>query len=190
LSAEPSRVIVTGFGPFGEVHLNASGIVAERLDGVRLGGGLPVRGVVLPTAYGEARARMAELARAPGTCAILALGVWRGGDVRLERRARGVVTSDKSDVRGEVWSGRVLGTDQVTRLPLGDWAEALGVALSEDCGGFVCNATYHALLEALGEAPNGLFLHVPRDVGERGLAGTGRVVLRVLTRLFAHLELR
>jgi pyrrolidone-carboxylate peptidase len=180
-------VRVTGFGPFGEVRCNASGILAERLDGAVVAG-MPVRALVLATAYREARERIAGLAREPGCVALLALGVWRGAGVKLERRARGLVTSEKRDVSGEVWAGRMLGADRMTALPLEAWSVE-GATLSDDCGGYVCNATYHALLEASeGRRPWPLFAHVPRDVGARGIAASERVVRHALARLIDHID--
>lgn len=182
------HVLVTGFGPFEDVRVNASGLVAAALDGVEIGG-VVVRGVVLPTAFGEARAMVAERARAPGCIGAVALGVWRGHDVRLERRAHGVVTSERADVRGEAWLGRELGAALTTTVPVDDWAAAIGPTgsiglwVSEDCGGYVCNAVYQALLAVTGSARPALFMHLPRDVGVSGLAATEAMVRAVVERV-------
>lgn len=182
--AVSGHVLVTGFGPFEDVVINASGEVVRGLEGREVGG-LALRGVVLPTAFGEARRRAAELAGAPGCRAVLGLGVWRGGVPRLERRARGRVGSERRDVHGEVWAGRELGVDLESERPVAAWASALGVALSEDCGGYVCNAVYHAVLATRRD---GLFVHVPRDVSAQGIARTTGIVVRVIERLIGHDE--
>ncbi len=185
-----AHVLVTGFGPFADVRVNASGVVATSLDGAVVGG-VGVRGVVLPTAFGEARATIAGLAQHEACVGAVALGVWRGNEVRLERRARGIVTSEHADVRGEVWLGRELGAEMTTTVPIDEWAEAVGSWVSEDCGGYVCNAVYQALLEAIAgrsRAPRGagrqaVFMHVPRDVGVRGVAATRAMVHAVVERV-------
>jgi len=171
-----AHVLVTGFGPFEDVVINASGEVARQLDALEVEG-LAVRGVVLPTAYGAARRQVAELGSALGCRAVLALGVWRGGAPRLERRARGRVGSARRDVHGEVWEGRELGEDLASDRPIEEWARGLGVAVSEDCGGYVCNAVYHAVLATRRD---GLFMHVPRDVSARGIAQTAAAVWKVI----------
>lgn len=182
MSVGSAHALVTGFGPFEDVAINASGEIARRLDGAMIDG-LAVRGVVLPTAFGVARQAITERARAPGCRAVVALGVWRGGVARLERGARGVVRSERADVEGEVWYGRVLGEDLVSAAPVAAWGRELGILVSEDCGGYVCNAAYHALLETRVDA---VFMHMPRDVSARGIERAGALVMDVLARaLFA-----
>lgn len=177
------RVLVTGFGPFDDVRVNASALVAARLTGHIDGAEVVAR--TLPTAFGEARE---QIAAEPCDRAI-ALGVWRGSDWRIERRAAGRVTSARPDAAGAVWIDRELGPDRATGLPVALWAEAIAselglaagaVRASDDCGGYVCNATYHALL---GRGVPAVFVHLPRDVGERGLLASERVVRAVLARL-------
>ncbi len=176
---EMGHLVVTGFSGFEDVAINASGLVAERLHGQVIDG-LAVRGEVLPTAFGRARARMVELGEGAGCRAVLALGVWRGADWRLERRAWGEVKSARADVHGEVWRGRTLGPDHEASLPIADLAKELGVRVSDDCGGYVCNAAYHALL---GAGVRGAFLHMPRDIGARGLEASERMARALLSRL-------
>ena len=162
-------VLVTGFGPFENVCINASGVIASRMTGAGL------RGVELPTAYGRARELASQAAREFACRAVVALGVWRGHDVRVERRASGVVTSERRDARGEIWNGFALaGGDQVSRVDVAAMAHEIGARVSEDCGGYVCNATYQALLSATDKPT--VFLHIPRDVGARGLARTEHIV--------------
>lgn len=177
-------MLVTGFGPFEDVVINASGEVAAGLDGGAIGG-CALRGVVLPTAFGEARRRAMELAAARECRAVVALGVWRGGAPRFERRARGRVGSERRDVHGEVWAGRELGPDLASDRPVEVWARELGGVLSEDCGGYVCNAVYHAVLATRRD---GVFVHVPRDVSAAGIARTTGIVTRVIERLVAGHE--
>ncbi len=199
-----THVLVTGFGPFENVCINASGVVAQRvasereshrvdpatvgesetghLAWLRDGRARPsewrVKGLELPTAYGRARELASQAAREFGCRAVVALGVWRGHDVRVERRASGIVTSERRDARGEIWNGFSLGGDQVSRVDVAALADAIGARVSEDCGGYVCNATYQALLSATDKPT--VFLHIPRDVGASGLAATEAVVRKAI----------
>ncbi len=165
------KVIVTGFGPFADVVENASGRIARGLDGQRVGESLLV-GVELPTSFERARAEVSRLVETHRPRMFVALGVAREAAIRLERRAGAMVTSELPDIDGSTWAGRMLGGgERFSRWPLEKWVERLGthcgpwpIRVSDDCGGYVCNATYHAVLTTIPSA--GLFIHVPREVIE------------------------
>lgn len=184
------RVLVTGFGPFEGVTVNASELLARGLCERLRGGGVAAEALGLETAYGAARARLARAvldreARGEPFDLVIALGVARSEVVRLERVARAEVTSERADVRGEVWQGQRLGErDLESPLPLGRWCEALGgeaagVVVSDDAGGYVCNALLHQVASTCPD--RGIFVHVPGEA----LPGTPRFqqVLLILERL-------
>jgi hypothetical protein len=101
---------------------------------------------------------------------LLGLGMHAGSSFRLERRARGKLVSASLDNSGIAGAGIVLADGDV-RISEAAWetlatwlreSGAEAVELSDDAGGFVCEASYHHLLghaHLLGCA--GLFLHVP-----------------------------
>lgn len=165
-------LLVTGFGPFLEVQDNPSGRLAEAVDGVRLGRpgepGLRVVGAVLPVDYDEAPARTVSLARSLGAFAIVGTGVALGREqVCVERWGRRLARPDLADVGGRRLADlepggpvRVEATAPVVAL-----AQALGALVSEDAGGYVCNAWLYRVLRALarspGVAPDVAFLHIP-----------------------------
>lgn len=186
---ERARVWVTGFGPFLDVVENASSRLGVALA-KRSEMAWEARALELPTAYRRARERFVELVAGGRVDFVLALGVGRGG-LRLERVARGVVSSDDADVDGEVWAGERLGPDRENPLPLERWAEQLGgeppFTVSEDCGGYVCNAMNHHVLSALpGRA---LFVHVPRDLSDSADFAAVEAQLAALIDLaVAHLQ--
>ncbi|MFO0744764.1 MAG: hypothetical protein U1F43_03700 [Myxococcota bacterium] len=185
---------VTGFGPFEDVPVNASGLVAERLHG-RVVGGCAVVAEVLPTVFGVARARVAAAVRELAPRAVVALGVSRDDFVRIERRAAGAVASARADVAGEVWAGRSLGAAELVAaggeaLFYDRWVEAARavdaqVQRSDDCGGYVCNAVYHAVLEATGARVPAVFVHLPRGHDEASLARRAAVVVALLDAMLA-----
>lgn len=184
------RLLVTGFGPFEDVAVNASEHLAAALGGRPSGPSAQVIALALDTSFGRSRAEITgavESAEREGRAFwfVMALGVARSATVRLERRARVEVTSARPDVDGERWAGRRLGERDLTSLlPLDEWARALQsgpveVVVSDDCGGYVCNAVNHAVLSISPTA--GLFVHVPSSA----LPGTVMFsdVLLVLERL-------
>lgn len=186
-----AKVWVTGFGPFLDVVDNPSSRLAASLAG-RSGGDWEARAKELPTAFLRARTQFLDLVRAGPVDFdfVLALGVGRGG-LRLERVARGVVTSEHPDIDGEVWAGVRLGPDLENPLPLAAWAEQIGgdppFTVSEDCGGYVCNAMNHQVLSALpGRA---LFVHVPRDLSDSAtFAAVEAQLAALLDHAVAHLR--
>jgi pyroglutamyl-peptidase len=164
-------VLVTGFGPFPGRERNPSREVAALLErepppGLRVAAReLPVTFLGAPAAL---RAAQDSLPERP--VALLALGVHPEPCFRLERRARGRFDGAREDADGRTATELELdlGPELVSELDLEDLAEALRAAgagevrLSDDAGGYVCERTWRALLEAGRElGVPALFLHVP-----------------------------
>ena len=165
-------VLVTGFGAFEEVVDNPSGALAEALEGHRESG-LEVCGRLLPVSFGRVGAALDavldDLPRRPA--AILCLGVQKQNWFRLESRARVQLPPDERfDVDGAPIPNEPLAADRdrATVLDVERLREALERAgahdarVSDDAGGYVCEATYHhALRRADERGVPALFLHVP-----------------------------
>jgi len=165
-----TAILVTGFGAFQDVVRNPSAELARALAdappaGVRVvAGELPVEIDALP---GSFDALIGALGRPD---ALLALGVHRGPELRLERRARCRLQSQKTDNVGRLAAGVELepARDFETRVDVDAAAEVLRAAwsgpvvVSADAGGYVCERTYHyALWTAERLNVPALFLHVP-----------------------------
>ena len=191
-------LVVTGFGPFGDVADNPSGRLAAGLAGAVIAGHRVIA-EVLPTTFGGARAAVQRLVHHTPTAA-LAIGVatMRPG-YELERRARGVVSNDRPDIAGEVWFGRALpGGACENPWPLAEVAAALAaqghdVRCSDDAGGYVCDATYQALLVASASRAVPIpvaFLHIPGGTDAAALAEGTRVVRGILENLVARAMVR
>ncbi|MCE2391438.1 MAG: hypothetical protein J4G09_08140 [Proteobacteria bacterium] len=160
-----SCLVVSGFGPFGEVTRNPSGLVARALAGEP-----GVRAAELPVSFRRCVPEFDALLAGSRPRALLGLGVHGGDGYRLERRARAVLTSEAPDNDG--LRGAQIRLDgppeRRTELDLERLAgvlEAAGsarVEISEDAGGYVCERLYRHLLERAeaGRVP-GVFLHVP-----------------------------
>jgi pyroglutamyl-peptidase len=169
---DPALVLVTGFGPYFRTGENPSAhVVAELERAPPLG--LELLAAILPVTFAGVGPAWSELVARRGMRRpdlLLGLGMHAGRSFRLERRARGKLGSASLDNAGVAGSGIVLadGSDRINDASwetLAAWLRESGaeaVELSDDAGGFVCEASYHHLLghaRALGCA--GLFLHVP-----------------------------
>ncbi|MFT7668366.1 MAG: pyrrolidone-carboxylate peptidase [Planctomycetota bacterium] len=167
-----AQILLTGFGSFLDVEANPSAEVAQALNGEVLNG-TRVRSVVLPVAFLRLRAAYTEalLSHASGEfTALLSMGVHRGSQFRLERRARPHLSSEKPDVDG-VYAAQLepLGAEELsTGLDLEKLSDALRssgaseVSVSDDAGGYVCErCCYEVLSQSRRLQIPGLFLHVP-----------------------------
>jgi pyrrolidone-carboxylate peptidase len=189
-------VLVTGFGPFEKRRFNPSRVVAAALErqpprGVRVvSRELPVsfRGAPL-----EVERFVAKHARRRPVL-ILGLGVQRAEYFRIEKRARGRYTTERTDNDGVAGAqvGASLGPTLRTELDVRALAEALreagadDVRISNDAGGYVCERTYYALLYAgLEHGIPAVFLHVPPAASVPSRVQT-RLVRALLAAVFAN----
>ncbi|MBL8719311.1 MAG: hypothetical protein JNL79_25215 [Myxococcales bacterium] len=155
-----TRVLVTGFGPFGRVVDNPSARLATSAVGVD--------SIVLPTSFARAPAMLRAATEGKGYDVVLLLGVAEGQpEFGVERCGRNVVSARIPDVDGAMPVGVVVeGAPEVIAVTL-DVARVHGALrapsrLSDSAGTYVCNALlFHALHAAV--APRVGFLHVPPD---------------------------
>jgi pyroglutamyl-peptidase len=154
------KVLVTGFGPFGEVRDNPSAALARAVEGVRWGDH-EILSRVLPVSYDRAPAETIALAREHDVSMVIGFGVaMERSGVCVERTAvhvgRGRPDMDGSERAMTEGPDRVMSSLEPTAL-----AEALGAEVSDDAGRYVCNAWLYKVTEAL-DCPVG-FVHVPAD---------------------------
>ena len=163
--------IVTGFGSFVTVTLNPSEKVAHILES-EPPSNAEVRALELPVSFARAKpsldAFLADLPRNPAV--LLGLGVHKKGFFRLESRARRIMDSAKPDNDGQFAKdvpslGEIeleTSFDVEQFKPLLEHEDLAPPIVSHEAGGFVCERTYYALLEA-GERLGipALFLHIP-----------------------------
>lgn len=190
-------VLVTGFGPFLDVQENPSGALAQALE-ADPPPGIRVRHRVLPVTFEGVPRALAEFVAAPEHARptlLLALGVHRGATFRLEQNARAEPTSDKPDTSGATGLGLTAGKPRTTQVDVFALARELsacslelgvGLEISSDAGGYVCDWTYQHLLR-LGEhlSVPALFLHVPPETAhavDHQLPFVREVVARLATR--------
>lgn len=151
-------VLVTGFGPFLNVVDNPTEHLARAVDG-RVVDGAMIIGEVLPVEYAEGPRRAARLARALDAQLVLGLGVARERHgVQVEafgRRVCGGIADNAGHAITDLGEGpdRVPASLDVRRL--GEVFDGI----SEDAGGFVCNAwAWHVPRHVTAPAA---FVHVP-----------------------------
>ncbi len=154
-------ILVTGFGPFGEVTDNPSGALAMAVHGARVAGHTVV-GVELPVSYSRGLAAAVRAAREAPCDAVIGVGVATSRErVEVERFGHNR-TGPTPDIDGEVPG--VLEPGGPARfessLPAGALAAALGAAVSEDAGGYVCNGWLYRVGRALPGIPV-CFVHIP-----------------------------
>lgn len=161
-----SRLLITGFDPFGSLKVNPSSELAQWL-----GETLPEADAVeLPTSYGRSVAALDDALTDGKYAAILMLGYADGpSGVRLERVASNRTTAASPDNDGVKLQGPIdsaepsnLATSFDCDYLAHEIERAGGKArLSDNAGGFVCNYGYfHVLRSGDGRFPPALFAHV------------------------------
>lgn len=140
-------VLVTGFGPFGQLESNPSAALAEALAADP-----GVRSEVLPVAYERAGRRLAALLEELRPAAVLLFGVHGEPGFRLERVALNLDDEAAPDVDGAVHRRQQIRPEGPaaywSSLPLAEMAEALELLglpweWSSHAGGFLCNHAFY-----------------------------------------------
>lgn len=166
-----AKLLMTGFGPFGDVFRNPSGWIAEQLA-LASPEGLQITSQVLPVTFEDAPVvleRFVNEHESPSPRALLSLGVHPGPGFRLEAHARPQPTSKSVDNAGLTgFQGNPTSIELKERSPSFDVAAlhkslALDdVSISTDAGGYVCDWVFqHLLAHGQRLAIPALFLHVP-----------------------------
>lgn len=166
-----TRVLLTGFDPFGRIGRNPSGEIAAALDGETIAGAT-VHGLVLPTAYDASVRLLAEAIRESSPDVVVMLGVAEGRNgIGPERVAINLDAASGPDNDGDVRTDRPIDgagpAAYFSRLPVGAMVEAmmaagLPAAMSLSAGTFVCNHLFYAAMAMTEATPvRAGFVHVP-----------------------------
>ena len=192
-------ILVTGFGPFPGVETNpTSTLVPALTDDARLRHpDFEFASAILPTQWDAAPRHVVQLIQSLQPCLVLHFGAARQAQgFRIERRAKNWCRSTVDA------AGRLPTTNRVRHtgpdihdatLPHDAILERLAqhglpAALSDDAGGFLCNAVlYHSLAEAASQPRPFVsgFIHIPADLSgppltfAEALRG-GRYILQTL----------
>ena len=164
-----TRVLVTGFEPFGGADVNASQKLVEALasdppDGFELAT------AVLPVVWARAAGELARTLETAQPELVVCFGQADGrAQVEVERFALNF--DDGSDEEGERRRAEIVTDGPVayrSSLPVDAvvdalHAEGIPATASRDAGGYLCNHVFYVLMRALAERPDvrGGFVHVP-----------------------------
>lgn len=177
-SPRPVRILLTGFGPFPTVADNASARLVPALA-ERARDEFPdckITFAVLPTEWEKAPAQLGDLLAGFDPDVVLSFGVARDATgFRIETQGLNACRL-APDAAGRPPFGSVLRANgpvsRACTAPLTAIVDRLGacglpVSLSDDAGGYLCNAIFYHALEAAaarGGAMSVAFIHIPADL--------------------------
>lgn len=191
-SKERPTVLLTGFGPFPNVPVNASAYLARRIAREASSVLPQVRFVaeVLPTEWEKAPSLVAELHEQHRPALALHFGVAAGSQIiRLESQAvnscrnaadaagalplRGNLSADGPAVRASSIS--------IPEIAAALEAKGFSCSISDDAGGYLCNAVlYHSLAHAEAHGGKAGFVHIPRELSEEQFEEAAAAALEVI----------
>jgi pyroglutamyl-peptidase len=163
-------LLLTGFEPFGDLAVNSSQQVVERLAASRP----DLITAVLPTEYAESARRLTALIEQHHPDAVICLGVAQTRPaINLERVALNVDDAALADNSGDLAQGRMIAADGPvaywSTLPLDAMLAALKArdipaVISNHAGAYVCNHVFYSLRHHMEQGsphiPCG-FIHLP-----------------------------
>ena len=165
-------ILVTGFESYGRRAANPAEMVAQALDGTRIGG-VAVRGVTLPVDYAAIRESVPRMLDELRPRAVVSLGLWPGeAMIRLERVALNHAAFEIADNTGLLLEETIdpeapaafMTTLPVEKICAGLRKRGIPSRISETAGTFLCNALMFTVMEhcqrAESEAACG-FIHLP-----------------------------
>ena len=194
-----TTVLITGFGPFPGVPVNATMQLVPELAraAARQFAGVRIATEVLATEWAAAPQQLDALLAEIEPDLVLHFGVSsRARGFEVEARARNVCTA-APDAAGALPPGAAIrdgGAEfAAASLPVQHIVTRLrrrGIPafVSRDAGGYLCNATLYHSLGCARDAPGRRvgFIHIPATLGQPGGANRGRVGGRALTWEQAH----
>jgi pyroglutamyl-peptidase len=176
------KVLVTGFGPFPGAPENPTDRLVRALAAEPAAelGVATLKAVVLPVDYRKSWPVLRRLNGSFGPDIVVHFGLSRNAQgLVVERRGGRRVRADRPDAAGFAPPSGVVRRSGPDSLPASLPAEPIVGALrdagiraevSDEAGGYVCDATLYRSLHAAGARPERLvgFIHVPPE-GTRGL---------------------
>ena len=186
----PSRILLTGFKPFGDLAVNPSEELMRALDATAdEWPGAEIQTAVLEVDYVLAERQFRAAIERVRPDAVLAFGVAGSTDeIRLERVAVNLDDAGRPDNGGRLRAGtRIVEAGPVAYWATLDWAAlyaalaaaGLPVRYSNHAGTYLCNHLFYYglhLIATLGLGARMGFLHVPplpEQIGEGGRARVG-----------------
>jgi pyroglutamyl-peptidase len=183
-----TRVLLTGFGPFPGVPVNASmGLVPElRERAAAMFPDVRIVAAILPTEWQAAPGRLDQVLTEVAPDLVLHFGVSsraRGFEIEARACNHCAATPDASGALPDAGAIHSDGAEHMrASLPVQHIVARLrrlriAAFVSRDAGAYLCNATlYHSLLRAR-ETPGRRvgFIHIPASLAQPGAPSRGRV---------------
>lgn len=189
-----TRVLVTGFEPFGGAEVNPSQVLVEALA-ADPPSDVELATAILPVSYARAGGRLAEVVHEASPDLVVCFGQADGrAGVSVERFALDLDDSPSVDNDGVAVTARPIdlvgpaayrSTLPVDEIVAALRAEGIPAAASRDAGGFLCNHVFYrlqALLERERPGVRGGFVHVPLLPEQARAAGAPSLPLSLLVR--------
>ena len=176
-----SRVLLTGFGPFGKYNENSSWAVAEKVTACGVVDA-EVIAMRLPVSFAGVGIALRRAVEECHPDVIIMLGQCAGVDyIKLERIAVNMMDATIADNNGYIPDEEPICADGAAALitdmdikELRRVVEELGIPakVSNSAGLYVCNRTYYEALRLCNERPGmkALFVHLPLYEGQPSAA--------------------
>jgi len=188
------RLLVSGFGPFPGAPENPTAALVRELSGEppERFGASALRAVVLKTEYRRSWATLRRLSSSFAPDIVLHFGLNASATaIHVERLGRNAVDRAKPDASGYAPKSAKLARNGPDAIASTFCAESIAaalrgaefpVALSDDAGDYVCNATLYRSLVAAPASRRVGFVHMPPigagNLTETELLEAARIVLR------------
>lgn len=178
-----TKVILSGFGPFGTVEHNPSATIAQKAE---LHAGLDVERYTLPVTPEACDKFLAEiLPKQPDF--LLCFGVAANQNkVCLEKTARNILKYSEEEKPIDPQGVESIHTSlsRLEEMAAASKKAGLPACVSQDAGNYICNYLYYKALMVAPSSTSVLFVHVPLpyerlslekmlDIPQILLAGTG-----------------
>jgi pyroglutamyl-peptidase len=182
-----TRLLATGFEPFGGSAVNPSQQLLEVLDG-------DVATALLPVSYARAADALRDAVREAEPDVVICFGQADGGTgISIERFAHNLDEATTTDNDTAPGSGAPIdpagpaaypSTLPVDELVAALRAEGIPAAPSRDAGGFLCNHVFYVLMSLLTARPQAIggFVHVPLLPEQALTEGAASMPLETLVR--------
>lgn len=167
-----SKILITGFEPFGGESINPSWEAAKKMNGAVINGH-EVVSVLLPCTFGESISRLKEAIEEVSPEIVLCVGQAGGRSaISVERVAINVNDGRIPDNSGNQPIDEAINPEGPvaywSTLPIKAIVKAIKEAgvpaeVSQTAGTYVCNHIFYGLMEILGKktAIRGGFIHIP-----------------------------
>jgi pyroglutamyl-peptidase len=153
------RILITGFGPFGEHKINTSSLLIQAIENKKISYPTPflVRTLLLPVTFKHSFEHLQDVTKQFNPDVIIATGLAAGRkEIHLEAVATNRMDATIEDNLGEKPQGKLISPKGPnyfsSTLPLFGiegilQKHEIPVKISNDAGGFVCNYIFYRMME-------------------------------------------